>query len=227
MASRILFRGKRFNQRTADMIKRAEARYGTGQSQFHIMQGSYNSGVGASAGTHDGGGAADFAAPSNPEPMVRALREAGFAAWYRPALAGVWPRHIHAIAIGDPDLSSGAKDQVNQYYRRQNGLANRGPDNGPRLDPIKTYKPLPLVSRKNVAFQFNRQKPKKSVAVKKVQKVLNRRLGLHMPVDGIAGPVTKAAWTRWEKQIRAVGPNSRPDKNSIDQLFRGYYRTVL
>jgi hypothetical protein len=159
--------------------------------------------------------------------MVRALRESGFAAWYRPALSGVWPRHIHAIAIGDPDLSSGARDQVAQYYRRQNGLANRGPDNGPRLDPIRTYKPLPLISRKNVAFQFNRKKPKKSTAVKKVQKVLNRRLGTNMPVDGIAGPVTKAAWKRWETKIRAIGPNSRPDKNSIDQLVRGFYRPVI
>jgi hypothetical protein len=54
---RITWRGKRFNRRTVDMIKWAEEKAGF---KFVIGQGSYNTGVSASAGTHDGGGAADF-----------------------------------------------------------------------------------------------------------------------------------------------------------------------
>jgi hypothetical protein len=97
-----------------------------------ITQGSYNAGgVAASAGTHDGGGVVDLSAFEH-ERKVRALRSVGFAAWYRPAIAGLWPAHIHAVLIGNAKLSSGARNQVTEYLAGRNGLANRGPDNGPR-----------------------------------------------------------------------------------------------
>jgi hypothetical protein len=70
--------------------------------------------------------------------VVRALRQVGFAAWVRDPSQGDWPWHIHAAAINDTDLSSQAQHQAGDYYLGLNGLANRAPDDGPRI-PIKTW----------------------------------------------------------------------------------------
>ena len=97
-----------------------------------ITQGSFNAGgVAASAGTHDGGGVVDLSDFEH-ERKVRALRRVGFAAWYRPAIAGLWPAHIHAVLVGNRKLSAGARNQVAEYLAGRNGLADRGPDTGPR-----------------------------------------------------------------------------------------------
>jgi hypothetical protein len=89
-----------------------------------ITQGSYTAGaVVASFGTHDGGGAVDISV-RNPadfsvmtdeiEPMIYALRVAGFAAWLRDTgdLYADSPIHIHAIAVGDAELHAAALEQI-------------------------------------------------------------------------------------------------------------------
>lgn len=97
-----------------------------------ITQGSYNAGgVSASAGTHDGGGVVDLAAWDHVR-KVRELRRVGFAAWYRPAIPGLWPPHIHAVLIGNRKLAPVARAQVADYLAGRDGLAGHGPDNGPR-----------------------------------------------------------------------------------------------
>lgn len=97
-----------------------------------VTQGSYNAGgVSASAGTHDGGGVVDLAAWDHVD-KVRELRRTGFAAWYRPAIPGLWPAHIHAVLMGNRKLAPSARRQVDAYLAGRNGLANNGPDNGPR-----------------------------------------------------------------------------------------------
>lgn len=131
--ARVVWRGKQLNQRTVAMVQAAEK---LAKQQFTIMQGSYNSGgVTASAGTHDGGGAIDVAAAqltaAHRKAVVLALRQVGFAAWLRTPSQGRWPYHVHAIAVGDKDLSRGAANQVAEYRRCRNGLANRGKDDGP------------------------------------------------------------------------------------------------
>src|SRR5690606_13358071 len=88
--------GKTVNARTAAMIKAAEKRSG---KNLVLTQGSYNpGGVGQSGGTHDGGGAVDISVTnlSNRNAAVKALREVGFAAWYRSPSQGNWAAHIHA-----------------------------------------------------------------------------------------------------------------------------------
>lgn len=125
--TRIVFRGKKLNTRTRDMLLAAEKLLGY---QLQLIQGSYNSGVSASAGTHDGGGAMDVwgkgTAHWNNE--VAVLRRVGFAAWGRTPSQGPWGYHMHCIAIGDPELSSGARAQVTSYRNGHNGLANNGKD---------------------------------------------------------------------------------------------------
>jgi peptidoglycan hydrolase-like protein with peptidoglycan-binding domain len=109
--------------------------------QFRIIQGSYNSGVAASAGTHDGGGAVDLWGKGTGSAVkeVAVLRRVGFAAWWRTPAQGNWGNHIHAIAIGDPELSSGARAQVTEYLNGYNGLAGNGRDTFTRTYAKRGY----------------------------------------------------------------------------------------
>ena len=135
------------NMRTISMLAHAQTLYDgpidlTGAA---ITQGSYNAGVVAlSFGTHDGGGVVDISVRNIPvdwtirfddiPPLVVALRTAGFAAWYRDEADGMTP-HIHAIAIGDAELSRAAALQLDGrygYFRGFDGLPQG--DGIPRLD---------------------------------------------------------------------------------------------
>ncbi len=132
--------GYTINTRTQNMLTAAEGLLG-----FHLTlsQGSYNPGGDpTSAGTHDGGGVVDInidtMSTTTRTDVDRALREVGFAAWIRNPTQGNWPWHIHAAAISDTDLSTPAQNQTGDYYLGFNGLANHGPDDGPRI-PIQTW----------------------------------------------------------------------------------------
>lgn len=124
---RVTYHGARMNVRTREMLQRAEkyAKAMGAPGSFAITQGSYHPGVGASAGTHDGGGALDIrirgVSGATADRMVKALRMAGFAAWRRGVGDGFSP-HIHAIAIGDRQATRIAKSQVAEYFRGGDGL---------------------------------------------------------------------------------------------------------
>lgn len=140
---RIEFRGRLFNQRTIDMIKETERNLGF---TLGISQGSYTTAVKASALTHKGGGAADIRARTLSEAQrslaVRELRRVGFAAWLRRIEDGFDSIHIHAIAVGDPELSEGpasAARQVRDYKDGFNGLKGHGKDTGPREFASRTW----------------------------------------------------------------------------------------
>lgn len=127
---RVTYGGRTVNQRTATMLKAARGLMGL-STPFTLTQGSYNRGVSASAGTHDGGGVVDISTNGgNVNAMLLALRRAGFAAWYRTSAEGFSP-HIHACAIGDREMASGARNQVVAYFRGRNGLANNRADSAP------------------------------------------------------------------------------------------------
>lgn len=129
--------------RTIWMLERAQELY-NGEHDFllAITQGSYNPGVSASFGTHDGGGAVDLSVRDlndwftilydEFDAIILALRQAGFAAWIREPdeLHAGSALHIHAIAIGDRDLSEAARRQLNGpegYFRGYNGIPNDPP----------------------------------------------------------------------------------------------------
>lgn len=139
--TRIRVSGSTLNVRTLAMLDHAQELYraqgGTVDFRLGIVQGSYNPGeVTASFGTHDAGGAIDLSVRSRVDwsvlsddiwPMIRALRVAGFAAWLRDTgeLYPGSPIHIHAIAIGDAELSEAARGQIDGtfgYLRGYNGL---------------------------------------------------------------------------------------------------------
>lgn len=140
---RVTHGGKIVNARTSVMLERARRLLTEYEWTPVLTQGSYNKGVGASAGTHDGGGVVDIRTStmtkSGADACVQALRKAGFAAWRRGDGDGMSP-HIHAVAIGDREMSPAAKSQIQQWKADTNGLANHGPDPAPDPYPAWTRK---------------------------------------------------------------------------------------
>jgi hypothetical protein len=139
---RLSVNGWTINQRTFNMLEHAALLYDgkidiTGSA---ITQGSYNDNGPASFGTHLGGGAVDISVIQLPEyvvlyneiePLIAALRTAGFAAWLR-EVDEAYPGtgiHIHAIAVGDKELSYPAQQQLtgkSGYLRGFDGLPTSG-----------------------------------------------------------------------------------------------------
>jgi hypothetical protein len=136
--TRLEVNGWTINQRTFAMLTHARELYG-GELEINgyaITQGSYHDNGAASFGTHLGGGAVDLSVLrrgtytvlwDDVEPLIHALRVAGFAAWLREygELYPDSPIHIHAIAIGDQELSVPAQDQLTGeagYFRGFSGL---------------------------------------------------------------------------------------------------------
>ena len=146
---RVEVNGWALNQRTLAMLAHAQELYG-GEIEltgYAVTQGSYHDNGSASFGTHLGGGAVDLSVLrqgtytvlwDDIEPLLRALRTAGFAAWLR-EYGEVYPDspiHIHAIAIGDRELSSAAEEQLTGpagYFRGYSGLPIV-PDGSPTPD---------------------------------------------------------------------------------------------
>ncbi len=134
----VVINGRYLNQRTYSMLENAQSIY-QGEIEltgYHLTQGSYTNQISASFGTHNGGGAVDISVIQygtyqvlydDIEPLIEALRIAGFAAWLRnfDQLYPGSPIHIHAIAIGDRDLSGPARDQLtgeSGYFLGFNGI---------------------------------------------------------------------------------------------------------
>jgi LysM repeat protein len=129
--TRTTYGGKTVNERTKVMLQAAARQFG---GPFALTQGSYNRGVSASAGTHDGGGVVDISVnnmtAARRQEAVQCLRRAGFAAWLRTPSQG-FAYHIHACAIGDREMASAAKNQVQSYFNGRDGLARNGADTNP------------------------------------------------------------------------------------------------
>jgi hypothetical protein len=139
------------NARTLAMLDHANALYhvqgGTRDLRQAISQGSYTGGtLAASFGTHDGGGAVDISVRSPVDwsvmwdeipLMIDSLRVAGFAAWLRDE-DQLYPGsaiHIHAIAVGDNELSEAARAQIDGEYGYLRGYNGLPPEyGGPGLD---------------------------------------------------------------------------------------------
>lgn len=153
--TRVTFEGFAMDARTRDMLLEARRLC---VAPLFITQGSYNKGgVAASAGTHDGGGVIDVRATNlnsaQRKEAVLDLRRVGFAAWLRTPAQSNWPYHIHAVAVGCPDLSRGAQYQVDEYRRGKNGLASRGADDGPRTYVGVTWESYLAAKAKAEALQ--------------------------------------------------------------------------
>lgn len=115
------------NRRTASMLGRLQTYLG---SAPELLRGSYEGdNRDRGAHPHQGGGVVDLAwgdgSPQDWDRAVAVLREAGFAAWFRDREGNP---HIHAIAIGDRDLSAAAAWQTKSYFQGRDGRSRSGPD---------------------------------------------------------------------------------------------------
>ncbi len=145
---RVWIHDHELNGRTLAMLKTADEIYTGPGNLLAITQGSYRDVLAISFGTHAGGGAVDISIRhpqegvylfDETEAMVQALRAAGFAAWYRAAgsLGSGSGDHLHAIAIGDRELSPAAQEQVRSYFSGMDGLIDPwGPNPDPHGGPV-------------------------------------------------------------------------------------------
>lgn len=181
------YRGRfRLGRRTIRMVGAAEKRGGP----LTLTQGGFNrGGVAASGGTHDDDGVVDFSTRGLTHTQklrrVRALREVGFAAWLRTADEGPWGEHIHAVAVGEPNLAPVAARQVAALRAGRNGLRSNRADRhrGMRI-PVRTFEDY-LIS---LAGAADLRRGDTGPEVKALQRALKLR-----PVDGKFGPQTEAA----------------------------------
>lgn len=141
--AKVTWRGHKFDSQTRDMLVEVDKLVGPNIA-IRPTQGSYSNAVGASAGTHSGGGAVDLSVAGagltakQIDLVVFLLRRVGFAAWHRAASEGPWSSHIHAINKTAPDLSSQAKSQVAAYKAGKSGLASGKPDKHAALGAPRT-----------------------------------------------------------------------------------------
>ena len=109
-----------------------------------VIQGSFNSGVTASGGTHDLAGALDFRTWNLTAAErflgIKTGRVLGGADWYRTPAEG-FDFHWHGVTIGDAPMTRETAFQVVEYRAGRNGLADRGPDDFPfRPKIIRPYR---------------------------------------------------------------------------------------
>lgn len=130
----------RVTPRVRDLLIDARIAAGVPAGAARVMQGSFNAGkVGASAGTHDGGGAFDLSIAGlsafEQVSLVTELRRRNVCAFLRTEPHG-WngAAHIHGIVRDEPSLSTSARKQVVHYDNGNNALAgaSRRPDTLPR-----------------------------------------------------------------------------------------------
>jgi len=217
--TRVSFRGKVFDSRTRDQLMELERLLG---APLSIMQGSYSGRVGASAGTHDGGGAFDAddtgMGKADRDRFIIAARKVGFAAWWRPTIAGKWGSHFHGISIGCADLAPSAARQVTEYYNGGDGLTGSNPDPHRALNAPKQTWEKYLASRYVDTFPLppghSFGTPRSSyvhdgtegpVTADNVRKI-KRRLRIST-ASGVYGPYTRLrviAWQIWKK-IKPTG----------------------
>jgi hypothetical protein len=119
---RVKIQGQILNRRTHQLLERAEKLL---DYSLQIAKGSYLTEQSKGAHPHLRGGALDIIAPHNVEEAVAALRQVGFAAWHRQRRES---SHIHAVAIGDQELSEAAKWQIKSYFNGRDGRIRSHPD---------------------------------------------------------------------------------------------------
>lgn len=130
--------GEPVNARTLWMLRLAARIYEGPGDPLRVVQGSYTDELDASFGTHTGGGVVDISIRTKLPPhdvlsldeayrIVHVLRLVGFAAWLRlpDDLDPPTTLHIHAVAVGDRELSTAARQQLygqEGYFRGYDGV---------------------------------------------------------------------------------------------------------
>lgn len=195
-SDRTLYQGHTVDRLTLQIITTANRLlrlgiYGHETGDVTMMQGSWNKGVGASAGTHDKGAVFDLT-PYNWQNRVKVLRLLGVAYWDRPAIKGVWPHHGHGVVSGMGDAAFLAQQQVVAYNNGRNGLANNGRDQDwrPRVLPLAVYNGNTGVKTASVNTQGRTQPTYLTSVTRKIPKGTHVDVLMELNVAGKRWSVT-------------------------------------
>jgi hypothetical protein len=146
----VWWRGVKITARMRDMIRYAERRFQKRYPgvTFVPTQGSWANGS-LSGGTHSGAGAIDWRTwhmtAAQRIYMIRCLKDAGAAIWFRPKNwdGNGGAEHAHMLDRVTTGMDPGAKWQVAQYDARRSGLRSNRVDLTYRTKPaVKWSYPL-------------------------------------------------------------------------------------
>lgn len=233
--TRVTVEGHTLTKWTAGLYEQVKEVYKVlgGTGDLILEQGSYSNAVGASAGTHSGGGALD-ARPRienahNYEVLQRAFRWCQIAGWHRLPIPNVWSEHVHGIVIGDSSAAPVALRQVIAYrsHPPRDGLAGNAIDYTwhPRVIFTSLY-PLRSVTLANMQKEARKSRnwlPRPGVF--RVQRALNKKHNAGLTVNGLFNRKTKAAYAAWEKSVGGNG-DGIPGKYSLVLLGAGRFNVV-
>lgn len=126
----VTFGGKTFEctRRTIAHLSWTDKQLRAKGKALRVIQGSYNRGVAASAGTHDYDAVFDVGVMGLEWPAAqKVLRELGWAAWWRQP--PTFSHHIHMISLGYPgQVGVFVPGQVADYYAHRSGLSGHVAD---------------------------------------------------------------------------------------------------
>ena len=122
------------SKRTAAHLDHTKSELKKRGKSLKIIQGCFNTGVDASAGTHDGDAVLDVEIfGMDWYQAQKFLRSLGWAAWVRTPAQG-FSYHIHMVSLPDYKYKFVAKvgqyvpGQVTSYYNHTSGLIGEAPD---------------------------------------------------------------------------------------------------
>lgn len=100
------------------------------KARLYITQGPHNTGVPASAGTHDYCSAFDWTVSGlDYWTAQRWFREQGWAVWYRKQTPGLWIAHLHGLSIGcKARVGIYVPGQIADYYAHKTGMKGHADD---------------------------------------------------------------------------------------------------
>lgn len=143
------FRGKPMDVAMAAALEEAEGELGY---ELTVLQGIGN--AAASSDTHSKGRMVDLA-PWDYKRKLRVLKDLGFYGWYRAAVRGLWPAHIHVgLILNSRDNERGIAPagfrQLGAYDAKRDGLVSNRPDPSYRATPKRVFVYPPKVKPKPV-----------------------------------------------------------------------------
>lgn len=220
---RVYWRGRWFDQAFVTAVTDVEREQGY---QEYFMQGSYNRGVSASAGTHNGGAVADKTSKGSANRKRHARR--GIVFWPRTRSQG-FSVHDHGTLMWASTASPGLKAQMYSWRNGRNGLASNGrDDSGVRgayrhyLDwkrPARvTVGPDCYLKGVNISRRYGSQ-VRPYVSVRLIQTALNKiNGGKNLQVDGVMGPLTLRAYNTFRRD--EFGPDAGAGSIGVQSVKR-------
>jgi hypothetical protein len=216
---KVYWHGRWWDEAMVTALKEVERE--TGKVQY-FYQGSFNKGVGASAGTHNAGGVGD--GQSLGVSHRKAQSKCGVVSWPRTRAQG-FSIHDHFLLVGASTAHSTLKAQMYAWLKNQNGLARKGRDDSGVRSTFRSY-PAWRASLKAVvpdAYLDGINKSRQFGAdvryynsVKLVQKALNELYkDFPLLVDGIYGPATTKLYDKWRAEMFGEGPQSTGEVGAV------------